>query len=141
MKNIKIYNKDSKEISKFVKDKVQFIVFSPPYWNLRNYKIDNQIGFKQTYDEYLNSMFSVFKECYSVLDEGRFMAINIGTVVLDLSIYKTKICKSTFKCISGNEFNEQYLDKSYSSDFLYTLFTNKKIYFKDKTHNILIKVK
>lgn len=83
MKNIKIYNKNSKEISKFIKDKVQFIVFSPPYWNLRNYKIDNQIGFKQTYDEYLESMFFVFKECYSVLDEGRFMAINIGTVVSD----------------------------------------------------------
>lgn len=83
MKKIQIFNKNSKELSNFVKDKIHFVVFSPPYWNLRNYKVDNQIGFKQSYNEYLDNMLSVFRECYSVLEPGRFMAINIGTVVSD----------------------------------------------------------
>ena len=67
--------------------------------------------------------------------------LNIGTVVLDLTIYKTKVCESTFKCISSNRFNQKYLHPSYDEDFLYTLFTSKRIYFKDKKNNVFIKVK
>jgi modification methylase len=82
MKDVKIFNKDSRELSNFIKKgTVDFIVFSPPYWKLRNYGYDNQIGFKHSYDEYLFEMTRVFKECFKVLKEGRFMAINIGTVV------------------------------------------------------------
>jgi modification methylase len=80
--NLKIYNKDSRKISKFIKPKtVSFVVFSPPYWNLRNYGYDEQIGFKQTYEKYLEDMKKVFSECFKVLKDGRHMAINIGTVV------------------------------------------------------------
>ena len=81
MKNIKVFNKDSKKLSSFIKDPIHFIVFSPPYWNLRNYEVNNQIGFKETYQEYLDSMLLVFEQCFKVLKQGRFMAINIGTVV------------------------------------------------------------
>jgi modification methylase len=76
-----IFNKDSRKLTSFIKNKVDFIVFSPPYWNLRNYGHNDQIGFKQPYEEYLKEMGFVFDECFKVLDEGRFMAINIGTVV------------------------------------------------------------
>ena len=78
----KIINKDSRKLSKYIKsNSIDFIVTSPPYWHLRNYGYEEQIGFKQEYDDYLNSMSSVFKECYKVIKDGRFMAINIGTVV------------------------------------------------------------
>ena len=65
MSNFKIYNKDSRNLSKFIQpNSVHFVIFSPPYWNLRNYKYDNQIGFKQSYDEYLKDMKKVFSyEC------------------------------------------------------------------------------
>lgn len=76
-----IYNRDSRELSNFIKDPVDFIVFSPPYWNLRDYGFKNQIGFKQSYQEYLRDMGEFFVECYKVLEPGRFMAVNIGTVV------------------------------------------------------------
>ena len=80
--NFKIHNKDSRKISTFVKpNTVSFVVFSPPYWNLRNYGYDEQIGFKQTYKDYLEDMKKVFAECFKVLKKGRHMAINIGTVV------------------------------------------------------------
>jgi DNA modification methylase len=82
MDDVITYNKDSRRLSKFIKeDSVDFIVFSPPYWNLRDYGHDKQIGYKQHYDDYLNDMNRVFCECYKVLKPGRFMAINIGTVV------------------------------------------------------------
>ena len=82
--NFKNYNKDSRKLSKFIKpESVEFVVFSPPYWNLRNYGYSEQIGFKQTYEEYLEDMKKVFSECFKVLKNGRYMAINIGTVVSD----------------------------------------------------------
>jgi hypothetical protein len=66
---------------------------------------------------------------------------NVGQLVLNLKIYKDEICKGTLQCMDSNEFNNKYFDKSYKKDFLYNLFSQKKIYFKDKQHNILIKVK
>ena len=76
------YNRDSRRLSRFIKeDSVDFIVFSPPYWNLRDYGHEKQIGHKQPYDalpgRYEESVF----ECYKVLKPSGFMAINIGTVV------------------------------------------------------------
>jgi hypothetical protein len=65
----------------------------------------------------------------------------VGNLVLDLKIYKDTICQSTIKCISAKEFNEKYLHNSYKDDFLYNLFSQKKIYYKDTINNILIKVK
>ncbi len=80
--NLKIINTDSRHLSKKIsKECVHFIVTSPPYWNLRNYGYDDQIGFKQNYEDYLKDMKKVFKECFKVLKSGRFIAINIGTVV------------------------------------------------------------
>ena len=35
MSKVKIYNDDCRSLSEFVKEKIDFIVFSPPYWNLR----------------------------------------------------------------------------------------------------------
>lgn len=66
--------------------------------------------------------------------------LNIGNVILDLSIYKDKICKGTFRCISSKKFNKEYINSAYSDDFLYNLFTSTNIYFKDKKNKILIKV-
>jgi len=65
----------------------------------------------------------------------------VGNVVLDLKIYEDTVCQSTLKCISAKEFNKKYLHNSYKDDFLYNLFSQKKIYFKDTINNILIKVK
>lgn len=73
---------DSRELSKHVKsNSVGFIVFSPPYWKLRDYKFKNQIGHGQSYKDYLTDMTKVVGECLKVLKPGRFMAVNIGTVV------------------------------------------------------------
>ena len=81
MSKVKIYNDDCRSLSEFVKEKIDFIVFSPPYWNLRDYEEKKQIGKFQSYEDYIDSMKETFSECYKVLKEGRFMAINIGTVV------------------------------------------------------------
>ena len=77
----------------------------------------------------------------SYKDYIHLQVFEVGHVALDLKIYKDEVCQSTFKCINSKEFNKKYLHRSYEEDFLYNLFTQQKIYFKDKKNNILIKVK
>lgn len=57
---------------------VQLIVTSPPYWQLKDYGSDNQIGFNDTYEEYINNLNLVWKECYRVLENGCRLCVNIG---------------------------------------------------------------
>jgi site-specific DNA-methyltransferase (adenine-specific) len=57
---------------------VQLIVTSPPYWQLKDYGSEEQIGFDHSYEEYINNLNLVWKECYRVLHPGCRMLINIG---------------------------------------------------------------
>ncbi len=67
--------------------------------------------------------------------------LSLGKVVLDLKVYDDEICKGTLQCMSGKEFNEEYLDGSYKDDFMLKLLKKEKVSFKDKKNNILIKIK
>lgn len=57
---------------------VQLIVTSPPYWQLKDYGSNNQIGFNQNYEDYINSLNLVWEECYRVLENGCRLCVNIG---------------------------------------------------------------
>ena len=59
---------------------IQFVVTSPPYWNLKKYG-DNGLSSKQAYSKYLYQIQSVLKEVKRVMEPGRFASINIGTAV------------------------------------------------------------
>jgi hypothetical protein len=74
-------------------------------------------------------------------DKIHLQIFNVGRLVLDLKIYKDEVCQGTLQCINSKEFNSQYFHKSYKDDFLYNLFSQNKIYFKDRQNGILIKVK
>jgi site-specific DNA-methyltransferase (adenine-specific) len=57
---------------------VHLIITSPPYWQLKDYGTDNQIGFHETYESYINNLNLVWKECYRVLEPGCRLCVNIG---------------------------------------------------------------
>lgn len=57
---------------------VQLIITSPPYWQLKDYGIENQIGYNDDYESYINNLNLVWKECFRVLDDGCRLCINIG---------------------------------------------------------------
>lgn len=45
---------------------IDITITSPPYWNLKDYGVKSQIGFGQTYDEYLDDLEKVFQDVYSI---------------------------------------------------------------------------
>lgn len=57
---------------------VQLIITSPPYWQLKDYGIENQIGYHDDYESYINNLNLVWRECFRVLDDGCRLCINIG---------------------------------------------------------------
>ena len=74
----KIIFGDSRSMSDIKDKSVQLIITSPPYWQLKDYGTQDQIGFNDSYEEYINNLNLVWKECYRVLDEGCRLCINIG---------------------------------------------------------------
>lgn len=74
----KIIFGDSRTLNQVSDKSVQLIITSPPYWQLKDYGTLEQIGFNDSYEEYINNLNLVWKECYRVLSDGCRMCINIG---------------------------------------------------------------
>lgn len=74
----KIINGDSRQMAELADSSVHLVVTSPPYWQLKDYGVDNQIGFNDSYENYINNLNLVWKECYRVLYDGCRLCINIG---------------------------------------------------------------
>lgn len=74
----KIINGDSRQMTELTDRSVHLIITSPPYWQLKDYGTENQIGFHDSYESYINNLNLVWKECYRVLHNGCRLCINIG---------------------------------------------------------------
>ena len=57
---------------------VDCVVTSPPYWGLRDYQVDNQIGLEPTPAEYVETMVKVFGEVARVLKPSGTVWLNLG---------------------------------------------------------------
>ncbi|MEW6110295.1 MAG: DNA methyltransferase [Nitrospirota bacterium] len=69
---------DSRRMKELKDESVHLIVTSPPYWQLKDYGNGSQIGFNDSYEDYINNLNLVWKECYRVLHKGCRLCVNIG---------------------------------------------------------------
>lgn len=74
----KIINGDSRQMNLVDNESVHLIITSPPYWQLKDYGTDAQIGYHETYESYINNLNLVWNECHRVLHPGCRLCINIG---------------------------------------------------------------
>ncbi|QSZ27447.1 thermonuclease family protein [Aceticella autotrophica] len=74
----KIIIGDARKMYKIPDESVHLVVTSPPYWQLKDYGSNGQIGYDDTYEEYINNLNLVWKEAYRVLHNGCRLCINIG---------------------------------------------------------------
>lgn len=58
--------------------KVQTCVTSPPYFGLRDYGVDGQMGLEQTPDEYVKNMVEVFRLVKDLLADDGTLWLNLG---------------------------------------------------------------
>lgn len=60
------------------KESIDLTMFSPPYWGLRNYGVEGQIGLEPTYQEYVTKMVEVCREVKRVLKKTGSLYLVIG---------------------------------------------------------------
>lgn len=65
-------------LQKLPSESVQCIVTSPPYWGLRDYGIEGQIGLESNLQQYINKLVAVFAEAKRVLKCNGIFWLNIG---------------------------------------------------------------
>lgn len=77
--NFKIFNLDVFNGLKQIKsNSVDCIVTSPPYWGLRDYGVDGQLGLEKHPKEYIENLVKVFRETKKVLKDSGSLWLNLG---------------------------------------------------------------
>lgn len=66
------------ELSNIADGTFQSCVTSPPYWGLRDYDADNQIGAENSLEDYIGNLVQVFREVRRVLTDDGTLWLNIG---------------------------------------------------------------
>lgn len=75
----KIIQGDSLEILRSLPNSlVDMIITSPPYWNLRDYGSEKQLGIEKNYKDYINNLLEIFFECKRIIKDSGSIWINIG---------------------------------------------------------------
>ena len=98
---------------------IQCVVTSPPYWGLRDYGEDNQLGLEETPEEYVENMVKVFREVKRALKDDGTLWLNLG---------------DTYVANKGNSkagFNERYFGKKFKTDKQSDTYKNTNITIKN----------
>lgn len=79
MKLNKIYKIDVLEgLKKLEDNSIDCVVTSPPYWALRDYGINGQVGLEQSPQGYIDKICEIMKECKRILKPTGTIWLNIG---------------------------------------------------------------
>lgn len=66
------------ELQRLEEDSVHTVVTSPPYWQLRDYGAEGQIGLEETPEAFVASLVAVFREVRRVLRPDGTLWLNLG---------------------------------------------------------------
>jgi len=70
---------DCRDILKDIPDEsINCCVTSPPYFGLRDFGHNKQIGLEESPEDYINEMVGVFREVYRVLKRDGTLWLNLG---------------------------------------------------------------
>ena len=79
MQELKIHQGDCLESMEWMSDEtVQCCVTSPPYFGLRDYGVEGQIGLEETPEQYVMKMVEVFREVRRILKPDGTLWLNLG---------------------------------------------------------------
>lgn len=66
------------ELTFLESESIDCCITSPPYWALRDYKVDGQLGLEPTFQEYITKLVSIFDEVKRVLNKTGTCWVVIG---------------------------------------------------------------
>jgi len=74
---VRLYLTDARDLP-IPDNSVDCVVTSPPYWGLRDYDTNGQVGLESTPEEYCTVMVEVFREVWRVLKPTGTLWLNLG---------------------------------------------------------------
>lgn len=110
-----VHYKDARHMKEVDDNFVRLIITSPPYWNIKKYDLDGsqesqhsekaegQIGDIKDYDEYLNEMLKIWKECERTLKPNGKLCINVPLMPAEKKVLNTHHNRHIFDINSGIE--------------------------------------
>jgi DNA modification methylase len=78
MKDLIIHGNCIEIMKSFPDESIDCCVTSPPYWGLRDYGVEGQLGLENTPEEYTEKLVSVFREVKRVLKREGTLWLNLG---------------------------------------------------------------
>lgn len=112
----KVFNMDCVEYLKTLPDNcIDCCVTSPPYFGLRDYGVDGQIGLEQTPVEYVEHITDVCSEVFRVLKPTGTLWLNIGDTYNGNKLGNTN---AKFKQVNSKEFNKKQWVGAKNKDLL-----------------------
>ncbi len=99
-----LYCGDALETLKTLPEKsVRCCVTSPPYFGLRDYGHDNQIGLEKTPEEYVGKLVAIFREVRRVLTDDGSLWLNLGDSYCST---RTGTCDNSARTLGGGKKNQ-----------------------------------
>ena len=84
----KVYNGDSRCLLEILPEgvQVQTTITSPPYFDMKDYGVEGQVGFGQKYEEYFEDLKEIFAQIYTVTKDDGTLWIVIDTFKRDHAV-------------------------------------------------------
>lgn len=133
---------DCLELMKQIPDSsVDMCITSPPYFNLRDYGVNGQLGAERDPDSYIDNLIAVFNEVYRILKDDGSCWVNIDDVYSDQSLlcipdrFKIRMVENGWICRNEIIWHKPNAMPSsaktrFNNDFeKMFFFTKKKKYF------------
>lgn len=83
-----VYNGDSRHLLDILPEgvRVQTTITSPPYFDMKDYGVEGQVGFGQKYEEYLEDLKDIFAQVYTITKDNGTLWIIIDTFKRDNAV-------------------------------------------------------
>ena len=78
MKNVILQGDALSRLKDIPEKSVNMCMTSPPYWALRDYGVDGQLGLEPTFDDYINQLCDIFDGVKNVLKDDGTCWVNLG---------------------------------------------------------------
>jgi len=89
-----VYCGDCLQFMKRLPEKsIDFCMTSPPYWQMRDYKIKGQVGQEKTPEEYIEKLVVIFRELKRILKDTGSFYLNLGDTYVGTDNYSRKSWK------------------------------------------------
>jgi DNA modification methylase len=109
----RIIGGDSLKVLKTIpSESVDCVVTSPPYWTLRDYQVQGQIGLEPTIEEYLEKLLAVFAEMRRVLKPSGTCWVNFGDTYADKNNVKFSVPPKSL-CLIPSRFALKMIEQGW----------------------------